>query len=103
MRQRLAVSGVGLMVSIGLSAVLSAQNAAPARPGVPDLSGDWAMGLGGPGGGIGQSLSAADPAGRQRGKEPDIPYLPNGLAKTMSEVPPTGPDTVRVGSTSAMA
>lgn len=27
-----------------------------------------------------------------RGKEPDISYTPNGLAKTMSEVPPTGPD-----------
>jgi hypothetical protein len=55
---------------------------------VPDLSGDWALGLGG----IGQSLSAADPGGRMRGKEPDIPYKPWALAKTMSEVPPTGPD-----------
>jgi len=55
---------------------------------VPDLSGDWALGLGG----IGQSLSAADPGGRMRGKEPDIPYKPWALAYTMAQVPPTGPD-----------
>ena len=53
-----------------------------------DLSGDWAMVFGE----FGQSLSAADPGGRMRGKEPDIPYKPWSLAKTMSEVPPTGPD-----------
>src|SRR4029077_6875239 len=67
---------------------------------VPDLSGDWALGLGGigqrrgargPGGG-GQSLSAADPGGRARGKEPDNPYKPWALAYTMAQVPPTGPD-----------
>ncbi len=55
---------------------------------VPDLSGDWALGLGG----IGQSLSAADPGGRMRGKEPDIPYKPWALGYTMAQVPPTGPD-----------
>jgi len=55
---------------------------------VPDLSGDWALGLGG----IGQSLSAADPGGRMRGKEPDISYKPWALAYTMAQVPPTGPD-----------
>ena len=55
---------------------------------VPDLSGDWAAGAGG----FGQSLSAADPGGRMRGKEPDIKYLPWGLQKTLSENPPTGPD-----------
>jgi hypothetical protein len=55
---------------------------------VPDLSGDWGPGAGG----IGQSLSAADPAGRLRGKEPDIPYQPWALARTMEQVPPTGPD-----------
>ncbi len=53
-----------------------------------DLSGDWAMVFGE----FGQSLSAADPGGRRRGKEPDIPYKPWSLAKTMSEVPPTGPN-----------
>lgn len=53
---------------------------------VPDLSGDWALVN------FGQSLSAADPGGRLRGKEPDISYKPWALAKTMSEVPPTGPD-----------
>ena len=55
---------------------------------VPDLSGDWAAGAGG----FGQSLSAADPGGRMRGKEPDIKYLPWALQKTLSENPPTGPD-----------
>ena len=53
---------------------------------VPDLSGDWSVVN------FGQSLSAADPGGRMRGKEPDIPYKPWALAKTMSEFPPTGPD-----------
>ncbi len=53
---------------------------------VPDLSGDWSLVN------FGQSLSAADPGGRLRGKEPDIPYKPWALAKTMSEFPPTGPD-----------
>jgi hypothetical protein len=37
-------------------------------------------------------LSAADPGGRMRGKEPDIPYKPWALAYTMAQVPPTGPD-----------
>ena len=55
---------------------------------VPDLSGDWAAGAGG----FGQSLSAADPGGRMRGKEPDIKYLPWGLQTTMAQNPPTGPD-----------
>ena len=27
-----------------------------------------------------------------RGKEPDIPYLPWALERTMAQVPPTGPD-----------
>jgi hypothetical protein len=55
---------------------------------IPDLSGDWGPGRGG----IGQSLSGADPAGRMRGKEPDIPYLPWALERTMSQVPATGPE-----------
>lgn len=57
---------------------------------VPDLSGDWALDTAR--GGIGQSLSAADPGGRMRGKEPDIPYQPWALEYTMKQVPPTGPD-----------
>ena len=61
-------------------------NLKPSR--VPDLSGDWALGLGG----IGQSMSAADPGGRMRGKEPDIPYQPWALEYTMKQFPPTGPD-----------
>ena len=55
---------------------------------VPDLAGDWALGLGG----IGQSMSAADPGGRMRGKEPDIPYQPWALEYTMKQFPPTGPN-----------
>lgn len=55
---------------------------------VPDLSGDWAIGIPG----IGQSLSAADPGGRMRGKEPDVPYQPWALEYTMRQNPPTGPD-----------
>src|ERR1700722_1577323 len=54
---------------------------------VPDLSGDWAAD--GKKGGIGQSLSSADSGGKMKGKEPDIPYQPWALAKTMSEVSST--------------
>ena len=57
---------------------------------VPDLSGDWALDT--KRGGIGQSISLSDPGGKLRGKEPDIPYQPWSLQKTMSEFPPTGPD-----------
>jgi len=53
---------------------------------VPDLSGNW---LAGP---VVQSISLADPAGKMRGKEPDIPYQPWSLAKMLSEYPATGPD-----------
>jgi hypothetical protein len=69
---------------------VGAAQTSSARP--VDLSGDWGPDNRPGRGGIGQSLSAADPAGRMRGKEPDIPYLPWALEKTMSEVPPTGPD-----------
>ena len=105
MRTRVAVSGLGVMAVMTLSVVLSAQTGAPAGPAapagaapssaVPDLSGDWGMTLTNVqhGGGIGQSLSGTDPGGFLRGKEPDIPYLPKALAKTLSEVPPTGPDS----------
>jgi hypothetical protein len=57
---------------------------------IPDLSGDWTPDTAR--GGFGQSLSAADPGGRMRGKEPDIKYLPWALQRTLAEVPPTGPD-----------
>lgn len=53
---------------------------------IPDLSGNW---LAGP---VVQSISQADPAGKLRGKEPDIPYQEWSLKKTLSEYPPTGPD-----------
>jgi hypothetical protein len=102
MRVRTAVS-IGVMAMLASSALLSAQAGAPSAPSaptaaapsaVPDLSGDWAMTLTNVqhGGGIGQSLSGVDPGGFLRGKEPDIPYLPKALTKTLSEVPPTGPD-----------
>lgn len=55
---------------------------------VPDLSGAWGIGIPA----IGHSMSAADPMGRMRGKEPDIPYLPWALEYTMRQTPPTGPD-----------
>jgi len=51
-----------------------------------DLSGNW---LAGP---AVQSISLADPGGKMRGKEPDIPYTPWSLQKTLSEYPATGPD-----------
>ena len=52
---------------------------------VPDLSGTW---LAAPY----QSISLADRGGAQRGKEPDIAYQPWALQRTLSEVPPTGPE-----------
>jgi len=76
------MSIVALMAIISFSPVLRAQTSK-----VPDLSGDWAVQ------GIGQSISLSDPQGKLRGKEPDIPYQPWALKKTLSEYPPTGPDT----------
>src|SRR6185436_2892151 len=100
MRTHLAVSCLGVMAVTTFSVVLNAQTgAAPAgstpAAAIPDLAGDWGMQLTNVqhGGGIGQSMSGADPGGFLRGKEPDIPYLPKALAKTLSEVPPTGPDS----------
>ena len=100
MRNRLVASATALMAVIAISSMLRAQTAAPS-PGatagsqsgsskVPDLSGDWTPDR--TRGGIGQSLSISDIGGRNRGKEPDIPYQPWALAKTMSERPSTGPD-----------
>ena len=69
----------------------SAQAPAAAQAGsskVPDLSGDWAPDP--KRGGIGQSLSLSDTAGKNRGKESDIPYQPWALKQTMSEKPSTG-------------
>ena len=107
---RIRLSLAAAVAALASSAMLSAQAADPPKPPmdvytlknflplgpptplpaskVPDLSGDWALGLGG----IGQSMSAADPGGRLRGKEPDIPYQPWALEYTMKQNPPTGPD-----------
>jgi hypothetical protein len=52
---------------------------------VPSLSGSW---LATPY----QSISMADRQGAQRGKEKDIEYQPWALQRTLSEIPPTGPE-----------
>ena len=110
MRSRL--SAVAFVAVLLVPAISSAQAAAPPVPPmdvytlknflpteppanlkpspVPDLSGDWELDRAK--GFIGQSMSAADPAGRMRGKEPDIPYQPWALEYTMKQAPPTGPD-----------
>src|ERR1700694_1339105 len=98
MRNRLIITST-LVTIITLGAFLRAQtvakSAVPEPSGIQsskaaDLSGDWGLDL--KRGGIGQSISLSDPGGKLRGKEPDIPYQPWSLAKTMSEYPPTGPD-----------
>jgi hypothetical protein len=101
MHNRAVVAVVTFIAAITFSVTLRAQTAAPARGAtaqgqgnsakIPDLSGDWA--LDNMKGGIGQSISLSDPGGKLRGKEPDIPYQPWALQKTLSEYPPTGPDT----------
>ena len=58
-------------------------NLPPSQP--ADLSGAWLRT------GPLQSVSLADVGGALRGKEPDIPYLAWSRAKTLSEIPPTGP------------
>jgi hypothetical protein len=60
----------------------------PANPPVSkpaDLSGDWVFSPS-------ESRSVADPGGRVRGSEPDIPYRPEGLKKTLAETPTTTKD-----------
>ena len=51
-----------------------------------DLAGDWAHP-------VAQSLSLADPGGRMRGKEADVPYQPWALKKLMEERPAGGPSS----------
>ena len=97
MRNRLVTSAVALMAVMTISITLRGQAGPGAAAGqgastkIPDLSGDW--GLDRARGGIGQSISIADAGGRNRGKEPDIPYQPWALEKTMSEKPSTGPSS----------
>ena len=96
MRNRLVASAMATLAVITVAAILheqpAAQGAAAGRQAasstVPDLSGDWAPDP--KRGGIGQSLSISDNAGRNRGKEPDIPYQPWALKQTLSERPSTG-------------
>jgi len=100
MRNRLVVLATALMAVMAFSLSLRAQTAAAPRAeaaqtqsgsaNVPDLSRDWAPDP--KRGGIGQSLSLSDNGGRNRGKEPDIPYQEWARAKTMSERPSTGPE-----------
>lgn len=52
---------------------------------VADLSGDWLFRPT-------ESRSISDPQGRVRGTEPDIPYKPEGLKKTLAETPTTTKD-----------
>jgi hypothetical protein len=52
----------------------------------PNLAGSW---LAAPY----QSISMADRQGAQRGKEKDIEYQPWALQRTLSEIPPTGPES----------
>jgi hypothetical protein len=109
-----AVCVAALVGTLAVPAIVAAQPAAPPVPPmdvytlknflptappanlkpskVPDLSGDWALDTRPGRGGIGQSLSAADPGGRLRGKEPDIPYQPWALEYTMKQFPATGPE-----------
>lgn len=100
MKTRVA-SGIALAALVAFSAVPQAQTlsgsvAAPQTfvpigppPGAgsskpADLSGDWAHP-------VAQSLSLADPGGRLRGTEPDVPYQPSALKKLMEERPAGGP------------
>src|SRR6267142_3518894 len=85
MRNRVVVSAAAVMTLMTVSLVVRAQTA-----GIPDLSGDWAPDA--RRGGIGQSLSLSDIAGRNRGNEDDIPYQPWARAKTLSEKTSTGAD-----------
>lgn len=99
MRTRFMLSAIALMTVAPFSTALFAQAPVPAGAAtaqgqtssskVPDLSGDW---IADPArGGIGQSLSAADPGGKMKGKEPDISYKPWALDKTMAEISSTAP------------
>src|SRR5436309_13798565 len=98
MRNRLVVSATAVMTLMTVSLILRVQAAAPSQAAtartrsgaakIADLSGDWAPDP--KRGGIGQSLSLSDNGGRNRGKEPDVPYQPWALQKTLSEKPSTG-------------
>jgi len=85
---RLVVGAALAVFASGYSFPAYAQTAqrSNASSKVPDLSGNWVGDF------TVQSISAADPAGQLRGKEPDIPYQPWALKKTLSEFPATGPD-----------
>jgi hypothetical protein len=94
------VAGIVGFATANPSLALRAQTTAPPRAAAganqnasskpADLSGDWVQDE--KRGFIGQSASLSDMGGKLRGKEPDIPYMPWSLQKTLSEIPPTGPD-----------
>src|SRR5438045_4065717 len=98
MLNRFVIAAIALLSLVNIPAYLRAQAPAPAATGQnqnasskpADLSGDWMQDN--KRGGIGQSVSLSDMQGKLRGKETDIPYMPWSLQKTLSEVPPTGPD-----------
>jgi hypothetical protein len=94
MKNGVVLSAAALVVILCSSGILRAQTSAGPAGAVSskpaDLSGNWMQDS--KRGGIGQSISVSDIGGKLRGKEPDIPYQPWALQKTLSEVPPTGPD-----------
>jgi len=89
MGKRLLVPAIALMTLFTSSPLVRARTPVQgASSKAADLSGTWAPDP--KRGGIGQSLSLSDSGGRNRGKEPDIPYQPWALEKTLSEKPSTG-------------
>jgi len=94
MRRSFVIVAAMWIATLAFLPIAHAQSAAPAAANpaqsnsskIPDLSGSWLRKTG-----I-QSISNSDIGGNLRGKEPDIPYQPWALAKTLSEKPPTGPD-----------
>ena len=106
MRNRVVASVAALTMMTAIPLILQAQT--PAAPPaavqspnrslkVPDLSGTWRADN--KRGGLGQSISLADPDGARRGKEGDIPYQSWALAKTLSEKPSSGPGASREDTT----
>ena len=85
-----------VLAAFAVPAVLAAQTtpqryvpvgppATPPASKVADLSGDWVFRPT-------ESRSISDPGGRVRGTETDIPYKPEGLKKTLAEIPTTTKD-----------
>jgi hypothetical protein len=89
MRHRIRLSAATLSATVVSSVFVCAQSL---PSGTPDLSGDWSHPAS-------TSLSLADPTGRRRGQEGDIPYQPWALAKMMAERPAAGAEGDYANST----